>query len=78
MQFKNFLIISVLVMLIAFCLGTKLLGKNANKVGVSVFAPENYEKKEGEKLDDMMEQRRLLTKNMKIRNPISKMNKKFF
>ena len=78
MQFKNYLIISVLVGLCAFTLGTKLLGKNNVKTGVSVFAPINYEIKEGEKLDDMMEQRRLLTKNMKIRNPISKMNKKFF
>lgn len=66
MQFKNFFIISAFAGLIAFSFGTRLLGRN------SVFAPENYVKKDGEKLDDLMEQR-MHASNMKIRNPKSKL-----
>lgn len=66
MQFKNILIISVFVGLSAFALGVKIMGKN------SVFAPENFVKKEAEKLDDMLDAKRMAAKNMKIRNPKSK------
>lgn len=72
MQFRNILVISVFIGLSAFALGVKIMGRN------SVFAPENYVKKDLEKYDDMMEAKRLQAKNMKIRNPVSKeLNDKF-
>ena len=72
MQFKNFIFISVFAGLIAFSFGTRLLGRN------SVFAPENSVKKDGEKLDDKMEQRLLATKNLKFKNPKGKIIKQNF
>ena len=66
MQFRNILVISVFIGLSAFAFGVRLMGRN------SVFAPENYVKKESDKLDDIMEAKRLQAKNMKIRNPMSK------
>ena len=74
MQFKNFIILSVLIGLIALTFGTRLLNKNnnKNKVKTSVFASENFQISEDEKLDDLMEQRRMAMRKMKIRNPKSK------
>ena len=74
MQFKNFIILSVLIGLIALTFGTRLLNKNnnKNKVKTSVFASENFQISEDEKLDDLMEQRRMAMRKMNIRNPKSK------
>ena len=68
MQFKHFIFVSVFVGLFAFTLGVRLMGKSS----VSVFAPENFVKKDSEKLDDLMEERRMAARHMKIRNPKSK------
>merc|ERR1712151_359501 len=66
MQFRNILVISVFIGLCAFTFGVKLMGRS------SVFAPENYTKKDSDKLLDMVEAKRLQAKNMKIRNPVNK------
>ena len=84
MQFKNIIIISILVGLIALSFGTRLLNKNNNnnniknnnnnKAKTSVFALENFELQESEKLDDLTEARRFAMSKMKIKNPKSKLN----
>jgi hypothetical protein len=78
MQFKNLLIVSIIVGLSAFALGTRLMNSNSvsnsnkAKSKTSVFAPENYIKKESDiKLEAMID-KRIAAKNMKIRNPASK------
>ena len=69
MQFKKFVIASIVAGL-SIVLGTRLMGKNSNKN--SVFAPENFIKKDSDKkLEDMIDTR-IAAKNMKIRNPKSK------
>jgi hypothetical protein len=82
MQFKKIIATTTLIGLIALTFGTRLLNKNNNnnnnnnniqaKTKTSLFASENFQITEGEKLDDLMEQRRAAMRNMKIKNPKSK------
>lgn len=74
MQFRNFIIFSVFIGLVAFVFGTRLLGRSKN----SVFDPKNFVKNDSEKLEDLKEAKRLQAKNMKIKNPSSKKNKPNF
>jgi hypothetical protein len=53
MQSKNFIFIAAFAGLIAVTLATRLLGRN------SVFSAENFVKKEGEKIDDMLEKKKM-------------------
>merc|ERR1719362_193787 len=74
MQFKNLIIISIFVGLCAFALGTRIMNmnSNSNKAKTSVFAPENFIKKDADsKLEDLID-KRIAAKNMKIRNPKNK------
>lgn len=80
MQFKNYFITFVFIGLIALAFGTRLLNKNKiqsnekenmqNKAKTSVFAEENFELSEEEKLDDLVEQKVLAS--IKRKNTDSK------
>merc|ERR1712151_1201292 len=84
MQFKKFFNISILIVLTAFSLCTRLLHRNnyqiknnnannlESKSKTSLFNPENYKLGESEHMDDLMELRRAAMSRMKIRNPKNK------
>ena len=53
MQSRNLFFLAVFAAIITFAFGARLLNRN------SVFAAENFVKKEGEKSDDLLEKQRL-------------------
>jgi len=66
MQSKKLFFIELFSIILAYALGTRLLNRN------SVFNPENFVKKEGEKIDDLLEKQRL---SQRVANQIKNKSK---